>query len=188
MTDRGLFLARTPFITNELVNSLGGTKFSGSLLHQPCFSPDFETLPRHSIPWHPSPTQHCRANCAALVFFSCRVARSLAPSPLHLAWLLLLGHTLPPVYHPGHGDVTSPLHRGHGHGATLVTSLGPGRHGPRANHLLLPRRDCLPTRLPQRDRPGRNASPRIWSYHRPAPLGDRSRKGGHARLGPTWFP
>jgi hypothetical protein len=78
----------------------------------------------------------------------------------HVQWMASsLGAHTPPVYHPGHDDVTSPLHRGHGHGATLVTSLGPGRHGSRGNYLLLPRRDCLPTRLPQRDRPGRNASP-----------------------------
>ena len=92
-----------------------------------------------------------------------------------------LGAHSSPVFQPGHGDVTSPLHRGHGHGASLTTSLGPGRQGSRplyttvrasgppwsrpsaragtGYHLLLPRRDCLPTRLPQRDRPGCNASP-----------------------------
>ncbi len=85
--------------------------------------------------------------------------RLLTSSPHHSTWASSLGAHTPPVYHPGHGDVTSPLHHGHGHGATLVTSLGPGRHGSRGNHLLLPRRDCLPTRLPQWDRPGRNASP-----------------------------
>jgi hypothetical protein len=70
-------------------------------------------------PFHPPII--CRAKSAALVSFSCRVARSLAPSPLHSA--LLLGHSLPglptwsrrhhvPLYtavQPGHGDITPPL-------------------------------------------------------------------------------
>ena len=140
----------------ELVNWFRRHKL-GSLLHKPCISPNFETLPPHFIPWHPSSTQHLPRYLRCISFLSCRVARSLALPSLHLA--SSLGAHSPLVYHPGHGDVTSPLHHGHGHGATLVTSLGPGRHGSLGNHLLLPRRDCLPTLLPQRDRPGRNASP-----------------------------
>jgi hypothetical protein len=88
----------------------------------------------------------CRAKSAALVFLSCRVARSLVPSPLHSA--LLLGHSLPglPTWSRRHhvpslhrGPTRSrrhhapALHRGHGLSATSVTSLGLGRHGSRAN-------------------------------------------------------
>ena len=104
------------------------------------------------------PPNICRANCAALVFFSCRVARSLAPSSLHSA-SSLGAHSPPGLPSRSRRRHVPPLHRGHGHDATLVTSLGPGRPGPRGNHLLLLRRDCLPNRLPPRDRPGRNASP-----------------------------
>jgi hypothetical protein len=111
---------------------------------------------------------------------SCRLLTSASP---HTTRASSLGDP-PPVLRPGHGDATSPfLHRGHGLGAYLSTSLGPGRqkghvplyttvwasglpwsrpsaHAPaRAYRLLLPRRDSLPTRLPQRDRPGCNASP-----------------------------
>ncbi len=41
--------------------------------------------------------------------------------------------------------------------ASHVPRLGPARST--WQNLLLLRRDCLPNRLPQRDRPGRNASP-----------------------------
>ncbi len=107
------------------------------------------------------PPNICRANCAALVFFSCRVARSLAPSSLHS--VSSLGAHSPPVYHPGHGDVTSPFtprsrprrHSGH------VPRPGPARATwqpppPAAARLLA---HPAPALDPQRDRPGRNASP-----------------------------
>ena len=120
---------------------------------------------------------------------SCRLLTSVSP---HTTRASSLGEhpPPPPVLRPGHGDATSPfLHRGHGLGAYLSTSLGPGRqkghvplyttvwasglpwsrpsaHAPaRAYRLLLPRRDSLPTRLPQRDRPGCNASPQDREVH-----------------------
>ena len=79
----------------------------------------------------------CRAKSAALVSFTCRVARSLVPSPLHSA--LLLGLSLPglptwsrrhhvPLYtavQPGHGDITPPLY-------TAVTASAPLRSRPSA--------------------------------------------------------
>ena len=64
------------------------------------------------------------------VFLSCRVARSQASHHIPLR-ASSLGEHSPPVFRPGHGDATSPLHRGHGHGAYLTTSLGPGRQGSR---------------------------------------------------------
>jgi hypothetical protein len=124
----------------------------------PAQAQNFETLPPHFIPLHPSPTQPSPRylRCTSFSFVPCRL---LTSTPHHSTWLLLLGNTLPRSTIPVTATSRPPLHRVHGHGATLVTSLGPGRHGPRGNHLLLPRRDCLPTRLRQRDRPGRNASP-----------------------------
>jgi hypothetical protein len=115
--------------------------------------------PCHSISFLVTlyPPNICRATCAAPVFFSCRVARSLAPS--HSTRLLPLGHSLPGLPTQSRRHHVPSLHHDHGHSATLVTSLGSVRHGPRGKHLLLPRRDCLPTGLPQRDRPGCNTSP-----------------------------
>ncbi len=60
-------------------------------------------------------------------------------------WLLLLGHLLPGLPTQSRRHHVPSLHRCHGHRATLVTSLGSGRHGSHGNHLLLPRQDCLPT-------------------------------------------
>jgi hypothetical protein len=101
------------------------------------------------------------------------------------------------------------LHRGHGLGAYLSTSLGPGRqkghvplyttvwasglpwsrpsaHAPaRAYRLLLPRRDSLPTRLPQRDRPGCNASPQDREFTPSGSLAGPVTVRDHARLRPA---
>jgi hypothetical protein len=160
------------------VNSLEDTNL-GRCSISSAQAQSFETLPSHSIPWHPLPTQQSPRYLRCPSFLSCRVACSPAP---HTTPFGLLGHTLPrstipvtatsrPLYtavmatapllsRPSAraGTGHAPLHHGHGHDATLVTSLGPGRHGSLGNHLVLPRRDCLPTRLPQRDRPGRNVS------------------------------
>ena len=57
MTDRGLFLAWIVFIIGSSWSPLGVTK-RGSLFYKTCISPNFETLPLHFIPWHPSPTHH----------------------------------------------------------------------------------------------------------------------------------
>ncbi len=120
-----------------------------------------------------------RANRAALVSFRAVSPAHQRTTPLHLGFFSwgTLFPGLPTWSQRRH----VPLHRGHGHGASLTTSLGPGRQGSRplystvrasgppwsrpsaragtGYHLLLPRRDCLPTLLPQRDRPGCNASP-----------------------------
>ena len=74
------------------------------------------------------------------------------------------------------------LHRGHGHSATPVTSLGSGRHGSRgktsscAARLLAHRAPATGPALARRIPPGSGA------YHRPTPFRDRSRPG--AMLGP----
>ena len=89
-----------------------------------------------------------------------------------------------------------PLHHGLGLGPTLVTSLGPragtgtwsrpSAHAPaRAYRLLLPRRDCLPTRLPQRDRPGCNASPQDRESTPSGSLAGPVTVRDHARLRPA---
>ena len=103
------------------------------------------------------PTSAALLSGTSFPFVSFTSSRSLAPSPLHSA--SPLGALSPRSTIPVTATPRPPLHRGHGHRATPLTSLGPGRHGPRVKHLLLPRRDCLPNRLPPRDRPGRNASP-----------------------------
>ena len=88
------------------------------------------------------------------------------------------------------------LHHGLGLGPTLVTSLGPragtgtwsrpSAHAPaRAYRLLLPRRDCLPTRLPQRDRPGCNASPQDRESTPSGSLAGPVTVRDHARLRPA---
>ena len=62
----------------------------------------------------------------------------------------------------------------------------PSAHAPaRAYRLLLPRRDCLPTRLPQRDRPGRNASPQDRELTPSGSLAGPVTVRDHARLGPA---
>ena len=139
-------------------------------------------------------------------FVSCRLLTSASP---HTTRASSLGDP-PPVLRPGHGDATSPfLHRGHGLGAYLSTSLGPGRqkghvplyttvwasglpwsrpsaHAPaRAYRLLLPRRDSLPTRLPQRDRPGCNASPQDREFTPSGSLAGPVTVRDHARLRPA---
>ena len=59
---------------------------------------------------------------------SCRSPTSSLITPLGF---FSRGATPPPVFRPGHGDVTYPLHHGQGLEPTLVTSLGPGRQGSR---------------------------------------------------------
>jgi hypothetical protein len=142
-------------------------------------------------------------------FVSCRLLTCASP---HTTRASSLGEhpPPPPVLRPGHGDATSPfLHRGHGLGAYLSTSLGPGRqkghvplyttvwasglpwsrpsaHAPaRAYRLLLPRRDSLPTRLPQRDRPGCNASPQDREFTPSGSLAGPVTVRDHARLRPA---
>ena len=188
--DRGsIFLPQDPIYYQSSWGCSEVTKL-GSLLHKPCTSPKFETLPSHFIPWHPLPTQHSLRYLRCSSFLSCRVACSPAPHTTPFG-LLLLGHTLPrstiPVTatsRPLHTAVmaTAPLwsrpSAQAGTGPAGLPSWSRRRHvpftprswprhhpghvprpGPARVHLLLPRRDCLPTRLPQRDRPGRNASP-----------------------------
>jgi hypothetical protein len=128
-----------------------------ALFYQTCISPKFETLPLYFIPCHPLPTQHLPRylRCTSFLLVSCR---SLTSFP-HSTWLLLLGHLLSGLPTQSRRHHVPSLHRCHGHSATLVTSLGSGRHGPHGKHLLLPRRDCLPTGRSYRDRLGCNASP-----------------------------
>jgi hypothetical protein len=59
---------------------------------------------------------------------SCRSPTSSLITPLGF---FSRGAPPPPVFRPGHGDVTYPLHHGQGLEPTLVTSLGPGRQGSR---------------------------------------------------------
>jgi len=116
------------------VEPLGVTK-PRSLIYKTCVSPKI-LKPCHYISFLGTlhPPIICRAKSAALVSFTCRVARSLVPSPLHSA--LLLGLSLPglptwsrrhhvPLYtavQPGHGDSTSPLY------TAVQTRSWPQRH------------------------------------------------------------
>ncbi len=84
---------------------------------------------------------------------SCRL---LTSSPHHSIWASSLGAHSPP-------GLPSRSRRRH---VPFTPRSWPRRHsghvprpGPARVHVLLPRRDCLPTQLPQRDRPGSNASP-----------------------------
>ncbi len=69
--------------------------------------------PCHSISFLVTlhPPNICRATCAAPVFFSCRVARSLAPSDS--TRLLLLGHSLPGLPTQSWRHHVPSLHHGH---------------------------------------------------------------------------
>ena len=62
----------------------------------------------------------------------------------------------------------------------------PPAHAPARDYrLLLPRRDCLPTRLPQRDRPGCNASPQDREFTPSGSLAGPVTVRDHARLRPA---
>ena len=117
----------------------------------------------------------------SFLFVSCR---SLTSFPtLHSA--SSLGTLSPRASNQSRRHHVPSLHRGHGLSATLVTSLGPGRHGSRDNtsscaaRLLAHRAPATGPALAQRIPPGSGA------YHRPTPFRDRSRQGatpGYSRL------
>ncbi len=126
---RNFFLASTPFIT-ELPRTQQKTRIWVAA-PQHCINPKFRNPATsfHSLaPFNPPNIR--RANCAATSFLSCRVACSRAPHTTPPR-LLLLGHTLPRSSDPVTATSRPPLHRGHGHGASLTTSPGPGRQGSR---------------------------------------------------------
>ena len=191
MTDRGLFLAKHPIYYQALVSSSEDTNLGrcSTALYKPKVS-----KPCHLISFLGTlyPPNIRRATCAALVFFRVVSPAHQRPKPLHLGFFSwdTLSPGLPSrsrrrhvpftprswprrhsrhVPRPGPSRLTSLY-------TTVMASAPPwSRPSARAgtgHHLLLPRRDCLPTRLPQRDRPGRNASPQDLE---PTPLGDRSR-------------
>jgi hypothetical protein len=184
-------------------------------LHFPKFRNPATTF--HSLaPFHPPII--CRANCAALVFLSCRVARSLAPSSLHSA-SSLGAHSSPglpsrsrrrhvPLYTAVTATATSrpPLHRGPTRsrrqhvpslhrGPNPVTAPAPLRSRPSAQagtgHVTTPppvRRTASPPGPATRDRPWCNASPRTWSVSPSGSPTGTVSARGHARPSPTWFP
>ena len=144
-------------------------------------------------PFHPPII--CRAKSAALVFRSCRVARSLVPSPLHSA--LLLEHSLPglPTWSLRHH--VPPLHRGptrsrrhHAPLAQAVTAPAPLRSRPSAQagtgHVPTPppvRRTASPPGPANGTGLGATHPPGPGACRRPAPRRERSRPG--AMLGPV---
>ena len=180
LTDRGLFLARTVFITNKLVDSLGDAK-RGSLLYKPCIIPNFETLPLHFIPWHPSPTQHLPRylRCTSFPFVSCRSLTSSLTTPLcFFSW-----GTLSPVYQPCHGDITSPLY-------TAVTATVPRQSRPSARagtgHVAKP--PPAEARLLAQPAPATGLAwtqripPGSGAYHRPTPFHGKGPRSAQADL------
>jgi hypothetical protein len=206
------FLASTPFIT-KFARTPQKTR-NRTPLHSSVSTQNFETLPLHPISWHPLPTQHLPRSTVrhhrAFSFVSCRLRTSVTP---HTTRASSLGEHPPPPSGPptrSRRRHVPLLHRGHGLGAYLSTSLGPGRqkghvplyttvwasglpwsrpsaHAPaRAYRLLLPRRDSLPTRLPQRDRPGCNASPQDREFTPSGSLAGPVTVRDHARLRPAW--
>jgi hypothetical protein len=159
------------------------------------------------------PPNICRANCASLVFFSCRVARSLAPSSLHSA-SSLGAHSSPglpsrsrrrhvPLYTAVTATATSrpPLHRGPTRsrrqhvpslhrGPNPVTASAPLRSRPSAQagtgHVSTPppvRRTASPPGPVNGTGLGATHPPGPGACRRPAPRWDRSRPG--AMLGPV---
>jgi hypothetical protein len=124
------------------------------------------------------PPNICSATCAPLVFFSCRVARSLALP--HSTRLLLLGHSLPGLPTQSRRHHVPSLHRGHGHSATPFTSLGSGRHGPRGKTSSC----CGATTCPTGSRNGTGLDathpPRIWSVSPSDSLPGSVTARGHA--------
>jgi len=111
-----------------------------ALLCKHCIFPNFETLPLHFIPRHPSPTQHLPRylRVTSFLFVSCRSLTSSLHTPLSSS----LGITLLPGFQPSHGDFTSPLY-------TTVTASAPRQSRPSARagtgYVLKPppaRRDC----------------------------------------------
>ena len=141
----------------------------------PCIFPNFETLPLHFTPCHPQSTQHLPRylRVTSFLFVSCR---SLTSFPtLHSA--SSLGTLSPRASNQSRRHHVPSLHRGHGLSATLVTSLGPGRHGSRDNtsscaaRLLAHRAPATGPALAQRIPPGSGAC------RRPLPIRERSRPG-----------
>jgi hypothetical protein len=156
-----------------------------ALLCKHCIFPNFETLPLHFIPRHPSPTQHLPRylRVTSFPFVSCRSLISSLHTPLSsFSW----DHSSPGLPTQSRRHHVPSLHRGHGHSATPITSLGSGRHGSRgktsscAARLLAHRAPSTGPALARRIPPGSGA------YHRPTPFRDRSRPGamlGSCRLG-----
>jgi hypothetical protein len=180
MTHRGSIFTRGPlFITKLLVKCLEPQKNLGTLLHKPSTSPKF-SKPCHSIPFLGTiyPPNNRRATCALVVLFMCRVACPLEHhSTLHgfFSW----GTHSPGLPARSRRLHVPPLHHGLAHGATPVTSLpGLGRHRPRGDNLLLPRRDCSPHPAPATGPAWPQHVPTgIGVHHRPALLRDRHGKG-----------
>jgi hypothetical protein len=124
----------------------------------------FKTLPLHSIPWHPLPTQQTPRYLHSLSFFMCRVTCPLGHH-YTISWLLLLGHALSrptsPVTatpRPLYTMVTPtalprsrpcPAWAGTGHLWTLFSSVG---------------ETARPTRRPQRAWAGGSTSPQELEF------------------------
>ena len=83
----------------------------------------------------------------------------------------------PPVFRPGHGDVTYPLHHGQGLEPTLVTSLGPGRQGSRPLYTTV-RASSLPWSRP---------SARAGTGLPPPPAAARLLAHPAPATGPAWL-
>ena len=138
LTSRGSYFCKHRIYRQHLDNPVRRRK-TWALFCNPCIFPNFETLPLHSTPCHPQPTQHLPRYLRVISFLLCRVARSLACP--HSTRLLLLGHSLPGLP-TSHGGITSPLY-------TVVTASAPlwSRPSARAGtgHVTTPppaRRDC----------------------------------------------
>ena len=154
-----------------------------ALLCKHCIFPNFETLPLHFIPRHPSPTQHLPRylRVTSFLFVSCRSLISSPHTPLcSFSW----DHSSPGLPTQSRRLHVPSLHHGHGHSATPVTSLGSGRHGPRGKTSSCCGATACPTGSCNGTGLDATHPPRIWSVS--PPLLDRSRQGamlGYSRLG-----
>ena len=164
--------------------SLGDAK-RGSLLYKPCISPNFETLPPHFIPWHPSPTQHLQRylRCTSFLFVLCRSLTSF-PTPLgFFSW-----GTFSPVFQLSHCDITSPLY-------TAATATAPlwSRPSARAGtgHMANTSSCRGATACPPGALIGTGCvathAPRIWSVSPSDSLPGSVTARGQARQQLTWF-
>ncbi len=150
-----------------------------ALLCKHCIFPNFETLPLHFIPRHPSPTQHLPRylRVTSFLFVSCRSLTSSLTR--HSAPLLgsLFSRASNPVTAISR-PLFTPRSRPQRH-ASHVPRLGPARAT--WQNLLLRGATASPPCSPMGPALARRIPPGSGAYHRPTPFRDRSRQG--ARLG-----
>jgi hypothetical protein len=146
----------------------------------------FETLPLHSISWHPLPTQQSPRYLRSCSFLYLSCCLPIRASP-YTALLLLLGHALSRPTSPVTATPRTPLHHGHAHCATPACPAWAG-----TGHVVTIS-SCIcetarPTRRPQQALPGRSTSPQeLESITVRLPCGTCHGKGP-ARPQPTRIP